>query len=243
MDYQDLLEPEIKAEDQYQLTIYDAIGMCLMMLLNPIVSRIRKDKEGEWYQIKKCSERDWVLLTFYLGVLIVFSVYQIFNIIRRNENKRTKMNDVSLNSSIYCYRFAAGVVGVSFVGGFLAAGSSTLLSIFMIALGIYPFVASSTSLLLAVIFSGSSALIYAVQGQVYLTATLVCGSLVLTSTVITRMTLYQTFMKHGRASIILLFISISLLLSIPSNLYQVLPHIKEDHDQGKNIWAFQSLCP
>lgn len=239
----DLLEPEDPASNQYGLTKTDIVFILVMILLNPIVTRLRVETSPSWYQVKVCSGPDWVVLIAYLTTLVLFSVLQIMNILKRNENKRPRLNDVELNSKIYCYKFAAGVLIVSFVGGFLSAGSSTLLAMFMIALNIYPFVASSTTLLLAIIFSGSSALIYAVSGRVFLVATLAAGVVALVSTVLTRITLYEKFLKDGKASMIVLFIAITTLISIPSNIFQVLPHIKEDYDSGKSIWTFHSVCP
>jgi uncharacterized membrane protein YfcA len=242
-DFQDLLEPEDPATDQYQIMYTDILAILLMFLLNPILTTLRVDLADDWWEVKRCTKEDSLLMVFYLAVVITFGAFQVKSILKRNENKVPKADDVNLSSYLYCIRFALGVIGVSFIGGFLAAGSSTLLSIFMIALNIYPFVASSTTLFLSIIFSGSSAIIYALSGRVYLVAALMSSIVVVISTVATRMTLYQTFLKHGRASVIVLFISISMLISIPSNLVKVIPHISEDYNKGKNIWAFNSFCP
>lgn len=241
-EYHDLLEPEDPATDQYQITNIDILGILVMLLLNPLMTTLRVTDADDWYEVKKCSSEDAILMVVYIIVIIAFASYQILSILKRNENKTPKANDVNLGTMMHCIRFAAGLVGVSFIGGFLAAGSSTLLTIFMIGLNINPFVASSTTLLLSVIFYGSSAFINIIKGQVYLFAALLASVVVVVSTVVTRMTLYETFLKHGKASIIVLFISISMLISIPSNLVKVVPHIQDDYTKGLNIWAFHGFC-
>ena len=241
-DYHDLLEPEDPANDQYQITNIDILGILVMFLLNPFMTTLRVTVADDWYEVKKCTMEDALLILVYIVVIIAFGSYQIFSILKRNKNKTPKTNDVNLGTMMHCIWFAAGLIGVSFIGGFLAAGSSTLLTIFMIGLNIYPFVASSTTLLLSVIFYGSSAFINIIKGQVYPGAALLASIVVVVSTVATRMTLYETFLKHGKASIIVLFISISMLMSIPSNLAKVAPHIRDDYARGVDIWAFNGLC-
>ena len=239
----DILEPVADSCNQYKTTWGDLLIMASLMLLNPLISTIRASKEGKWYQSTRCTVADTVVLLVYAGLLVLLTILLSKNVLTRNLKKRLSKKDISLKEPSYCVKFALGIVGVSFVGGFLAAGSSTLLSIFMISLEIYPFIASSTTMVLAVIFSGSSTILYALNGLIYIKCVLIAGTVVLVTTIITRMTLYQSFLKHGKASLILLFIAITMLVTIPSNIVQVYPHIKEDYDAGKNIWALNDYCP
>lgn len=236
------IEPSDPATDQYSLTLKDAAVIGLLMLINPIITKMRSDSSSKWYHVQKCSTGDLYVLIGYLGFLIAIGLYQVNDILNRNKLSQPKKNTVNLGTKVYCLKFAGGVMGVSFVGGFLASGSSALLSMFMISLEIYPFIASSTTLLLAVIFSGSSSLIYALTGKIYLFTTLVCGAVVVLSTILTRMTLYQAFLKHGRASLLVLFIAISLGFSIPANIIQVYPSLEVKYRSG-NLWTFYGLCP
>lgn len=218
--------------------------MAGLMTLNPIISTLRASSGStKWYQAAKCSAADVIILISYLALLTVISVLLAKNVLHRNVNKKLGKKDLSIKEPSYTLTFVMGVMGVSFVGGFLAAGSTTLLSIFMISLGVYPFISSSTTMVLAVIFSGSSSILYALNGLLYLSCVVIAGIVVVASTVLTRMTLYQSFLKHGKASLILLFISITMVVTVPANIIQVFPHLKEDIAAGKNIWAFTSFCP
>ena len=240
----DILEPIDPRRDQYKITSIDLLIMAGLMTLNPIISTLRASSGStKWYQAAKCSGADVIILLSYLILLVVISVLLAKNVLYRNFNKKLGKKDLSIKETSYTLKFVMGVMGVSFVGGFLAAGSTTLLSIFMISLGVYPFISSSTTMVLAVIFSGSSSILYALNGLVYLSCVVIAGTVVVASTVLTRMTLYQSFLKHGKASLILLFISITMVVTVPSNIIQVYPHLKEDIQAGKNIWAFTSFCP
>lgn len=240
----DILEPIDPRRDQYKITNLDLFIMAGLMTLNPIISTLRASSGStKWYQAAKCSAADVIILISYLALLTVISVLLAKNVLHRNFNKKLGKKDLSIKETSYTLTFVMGVMGVSFVGGFLAAGSTTLLSIFMISLGVYPFISSSTTMVLAVIFSGSSSILYALNGLLYLSCVVIAGIVVVASTVLTRMTLYQSFLKHGKASLILLFISITMVVTVPANIIQVFPHLKEDIAAGKNIWAFTSFCP
>jgi uncharacterized membrane protein YfcA len=239
----DFLTPDDPEVNQYRPTTKDLLIMGGMMLISPLMSIVRSNsKTPSWYQTASCTPADTVILISYVLLLTVFSTLLAKNILIRNRNKKLAKKDISLKEASYTLKFVLGVVGVSFVGGFLAAGSSTLLSIFMISLEIYAFIASSTTMVVAVIFSGSSTILYALNGLIYPSCVLIAGTVVVASTVITRMTLYQSFLKHGKASLILLFIAITMVVTVPANIYQVYPHLKEDFDAGKNILAFNSFC-
>lgn len=240
----DLLEPTNPETDQYKITNKDLLIMAGLMTLNPLISTLRiSSGQPKWYQATRCSGADWVILFGYIALLVTISALLAKNVLNRNLNKKLSPKDISIKEASYSLKFVLGVAGVSFVGGFLAAGSTTLLSIFMISLGVYPFISSSTTMVLAVIFSGSSSILYALNGLVYMSCVLIAGTVVVASTILTRMTLYQSFLKHGKASLILLFIAITMVVTIPSNIAQIVPHLKEDIEAGKNIWAFTSFCP
>lgn len=227
---------------QTKLKLVDGCFLIIFMALSPTFEYLRGTKTIKSIignQI--CTDNDFYLLGGYVAVLLLFSLMIREIILRRNKGIEQDSNSVEISAG-YSSKFMIAMFFVSLVGGFVSSGASTLITMTIIAFGISPFSASSTGLVVVIIFSGSSATIYYLNGFIYYHCALIGSAVVVLSTLITRMTVYQYFLKHGKASVILLFISLMMLITIPSNLLQVAPHIKSEYDKGKNIFAFDSFC-
>jgi len=230
--------------DQSELTWVDFFLLVFMLAINPLFVYVRgSDVIPSLIQNKQCSNMDYLLLGTYVTSLLILCMMTRALILSRNPRRKVVADmDVAITEN-YTLKFMPSIFAVAFVGGFLSSGSCTLITMSMIVFGLGPFVASSTSLVVAVIFSGSSAMVYWLNGNIYPSCALIGGAVVALSTTLTRATLYQQFVRLGKSSIILLFIFVMLVFTIPSNLWQVVPHIKQEYDQGKDIWAFSSFCP
>jgi uncharacterized membrane protein YfcA len=229
---------------QTSLSISDLVVFTVLMFLSPTFTLLRGTKSREsLIGNTVCTTFDIFLLVAYPCILILFSLLVNEIVLLRNFGRKfyRAENDVKIDA-MFSFRFISVIFIVTTLGALVSTGSSTLISLVLIWIGLSPFLASSTCLIVVIIFSGSSAMIYYLNGQIYLPCALIGGAVVLVATIITRMTVYQSFLKHGKASLILLFISLTMLMTVPSNIYQVYPHIKEDHDKGKNIWAFNKFC-
>lgn len=232
-----------RESNQYKITFVDSLILLIMLLVNPFVTLLR----GSHYikpliSMERCSWRDFSVLISYVSFLIIITMYCATSVYKRNKNLPLGPKDVEFNSFPKIAQYALSIMTASFVGGFLASGSTTILSILLMLSGIDTFIASSTTLLIAIIYTTSSAVLYSMNGFIYLSCALIGGAVVVLSTLVTRMTIYQYFLKHGKASMILLFISIMMMITIPSNIIQVGPHIKQQYDEGKNIFKFESFC-
>ena len=230
---------------QTSLAISDLVIFTVLMFLSPTFTLLRGTKTRESLIGNSiCSAFDIFLLIAYPCILILFSLLVNEIVLLRNVGRKfyRAENDIKIDA-MFSLRFISVIFIVTTLGALVSTGSSTLISLVLIWMGLSPFLASSTCLVVVIIFSGSSAMIYYLNGQIYLPCALIGGVAVLVATILTRMTLYQSFLKRGKASLILLFISLTMFMTVPSNIYQVYPHLKQDHDAGKNIWAFNRFCP
>lgn len=212
------------------------------LVLNPLFILLRGNKQiKSLIGNEECSGLDFTLLLGYIALLVGLCGLAQTYVLNQNKDKKVSDTDIEITAS-YSNKYMGTLTLLAFIGGFVSSGSSTLITICNIMFGLSPFIASSTSLVVVIIFSGSSALIYYMNGLIYDSCMLIVGLVVILSTLATRMTIYQYFLKHGKGSMILLFISLSMVLAIPANMIQVLPHIIQEHKEGKNIWAFSPFC-
>lgn len=223
----------------------DFLIFSIYIVLNPVFTMIRGNKSlPSVIDNQECSPFDLYLLISYGVILLLLTFFVNELVLLRNVNRKfyRAENDLQIDTK-FSLKFIPLILLVTTLGSYVSTGSSTLITLVLIWMGLSPFLASSTCLIIVIIFSGSSAAIYSLNGLIYTSCVLIGGSVVLLSTILTRMTIYQIFMKKGSASLILLFISITMLMSVPSNIYQVFPHIQQEYLKGKNIWAFKSFCP
>lgn len=230
---------------QTTITFIDILIFVSYMALNPAFAYVRGTKAlPSVIDNQECSSFDLYLLISYGVILLLLTLFVNEVVLLRNVNRKfyRAENDLQIDTK-FSLKFIPLVLLVTIMGSYVSTGSSTLLTLVLIWMGLSPFLASSTCLIIVIIFSGSSAMIYYLNGLIYTSCVLIGGLVVLLSTVITRMTVYQSFMKKGKASLVLLFISVCMMISVPSNIYQVFPHIRDEYIKGKNIWAFTSFCP
>lgn len=229
--------------NQKELIPKDFLLILLLLGMNPLFVLIRGNSVTKsLIDNVICSKTDLAIVVGYLILLVVMIIMFRSMILKRNEGKEVGDGDVAITGR-YASIVMITILGVSILGGWVSSGSSTVITVCMIAFGLSPFLASSTSLVVATIFSGSSAAMYWMNGYIYNSCAIIAGSVVISATLLTRMTIYQYFLKHGRASIILLFISIMMIITIPLNVYQVGPHIYQDYKNGTPIFQFKGFCP
>lgn len=230
---------------QTAITLTDLMVLLILMVLSPTFTLLRGTKSiDSLIDNIECSNFDIFFLVGYGFIILLFSLLVNEIVLLRNVSRKfyRAENDIKIDSH-FSAKFIPLIFLVTTLGALVSTGSSTLITLVLIWMGLSPFLASSTCLIVVIVFSGSSATIYYLNGLIYTPCVLAGGIVVLLSTILTRMTIYQSFMKHGKASLIVLFISITMLMTVPTNILQVLPHIREDIKDGKNIWAFNSFCP
>lgn len=230
---------------QTAITLLDLLFFIVYVSLNPVFALLRGTSAmPSLIDNQECSSFDLYLLASYGGILLLltFLVNEVILIRNVHCNKFYRAeNDLPIDTK-FSLKFIPVVLLVTTLGAYVSTGSSTLITLLLIWMGLSPFLASSTCLIIVAIFSGSSAAIYGLNGLIYWPCAIIGGVIVLLTTVVTRMTLYQSFLKHGKASLVILFISITMMITVPSNIYQVFPHIRQDYNAGKNIWAFLPFC-
>lgn len=135
-----------------------------------------------------------------------------------------------------------GAFAISLLGSGFSLSISTLFSIYLFKVGVSPFVASPTSMFLSFLCYTSSTLLYILDGRIEFYSGLIGSIVIAITTVTTRIKIYQSVMDKGKASVLMLCMVILIGITIPINVWQVLPKIIQDYNAGKNIWEFQKMC-
>lgn len=115
-------------------------------------------------------------------------------------------------------------------------------SIFLIGRGMNAFAASSTSMFMSCICFANSSIQYIIEGKIQGNIGIAGSIVVVIFALGTRVWLYQRVLELGKSSVLMLFMVILIGMAIPANLSQVIPAVIKQHQEGKNIWAFKSLC-
>lgn len=229
--------------DQFSFVSGDAIFYLVIFFATPSFSLIRGTTERpSIIGMDRCGGFDVFLVIFYLAVLFNLTFYLKRRILERN--KYVKQNDANVDfyQGDATNNLILAMVGVGFVGSFLAAGFSLLLNLSLMTLNIIPFVASATALSIGVVFSFSAALAFYMEGLLFLNCAVVGGIVIAVSTLAVRLTYYERFLKSGKASLCLLFMTVMIPIGIVSTIFRVLPKVWSDYAAGVNIWKFASIC-
>jgi len=233
---------KVDAHDQYKLYTNDIYYYALLLLINPLFSLLRGSKErGSWLGITKCSFGDFILILSYLGFLVYLTIHLKNMATERNKRVLPNPMNVSLEGS-EPMKVMTIMILVGFVGSFLSAGASALITFSLIMLKMAPFIASPTSLLIGIIFNSSAAFVYYLEGSIYNYSAVVGGLIVAIATAAVRLTIYESFIKLKKASLVLLFMSIMMGMGALVSVIVVGPKVVDQYRSGVNIWALRSIC-
>ena len=244
----------LKPRNPSSLTLWDAMIMVGMMTLNPMLQVLRGSSLiPSVLDIQRCTQPDILIVAGFVLLLCTLTILITSYVSRRavtqakpdlemqDAAQQEFTGDFKLTNS-FLKTFPLKILFVTFLGSFLAAGSSTVVNLLLIWSGVNPFVASSTTLMTSTVYLLSATCIFMLNGMIYPMASLVCGSVVLVGTLIARGTLYERIMAQGKGSCILLFITLMMVVAIPANITQVGPHILREYREGANILEFLSPC-
>lgn len=235
--------PQSGLHDQYALTQNDTFFYLIIFCVNPLFSLLRGTKDRpSIIGIERCGGNDVLLVISYM-IFLAFLTRHLKHMIQgRNRFVKQNVCNVDFKAEDATNRLLVTMIAVGFVGSFLAAGYSVLLNMALMMLELTPFIASATGLYIGVVFSLASAVVFYFEGLLYFNCALIGGIVIAVSTLAVRLTLYEKFVKSGKGSYTLFFMSIMLGMGIVSTISVIAPKIKASHDRGENIWAFTSIC-
>ena len=235
--------PHSALHDQYKVSQNDFLFYLLIFIAPPLFSLLRGTKDRpSIIGIDRCGGGDLMLVLVYL-VGLTFLTIHLKNIIQsRNSFVKQNVANVDFKRDEATNKMLVTMVGVGFIGTFMSAGFAILLNMSMIMLELTPFVASATSLYIGAILNLAASMVFYFEGMLYINCAIVGGLVIAGATLGVRLTIYERFVKSGKGSYTLFFMSIMLAMAIVSTLSVVGPKIKASHDAGENIWAFSSIC-
>jgi hypothetical protein len=111
-----------------------------------------------------------------------------------------------------------GLFLVSLIGSFVSVGVVICFTLYLVNVGMTPFVASPTAMFLTLLQSSSSSLMYMLNGKINYVLAGVGSLVILIFSMGTRLTIYKTVLKKGKGSVIMIYIIILIMVSIPANI-------------------------
>lgn len=236
------LFPKSALHDQYSLPSEDRKYYLLLLVINPLFAMIRGTSSyPSLLGLPHCSLYDLLSILLYCSFLAYLSLHFKRQVTLRNKYVKDNPANIEFKDSS-TNQMMLIMISVGFVGSFLSAGASTLITFSLILLKMRPFAASPTSLCIGIMYGVSGAVVYTINGNIFLNSLIFGGLVVVASTFIARMTIYETFRKAGKGSIIVLFLTIMMGISLVASLSTVGPIIWKEFQQGTNIFAFKSFC-
>ena len=224
--------------------ISDMIILFLLLCLDPLLTILRGNENIQSIiSNKKCTQQDNHLLVGYFLLILISMFYTSHIVLERNRNRFVVNYEKSLpinkNKLVY-NNFIIFLIG--FIGTYSAAGTTAFFTLNLVFMELNSFVASPTSLILSTMMNASSSILFWLSGSIYTDAIIFCGIIILTASVVTRITIYEKILRMGKESYLLLFMMIMKLTSVPLNIYKVLPQVLDERKGGKDIWEWKSLC-
>jgi len=229
---------------QMQTNTIDKLSFLMIILASPLISVLRGvDTIPSIIGIKHCSKEDIGVIVISLAVLVWISLINTCRIMERN--KRAIISKKQIN---FTFKAAVSIMVSSLVigtlGSWLGVAVSTMSNLYLLNLGLSPFVGGPTSLAIVFLTSGSSSMLFFLEGIVDIPAFLMCSVIIVGISLVTRLTIYKVMMKSKKASIPVLFVLLITVVSIPGIVYKMLPPILENISEGISIFDFKfaSVC-
>lgn len=238
----DKVSVEQMVHDQYSFQTSDIPLYILFAGLNPLFGLLRGSKDRpSVVGIEKCGTSGWMLVAGYFGLLTWLCLVVRNRVISRNKavHEDGKSIEITYSNS---YKVMGVMMLVGFIASYLSSGAATLLAYSLVLLHMTTFTASPTSLTIMFILGFTSAVMFYAEGLIYGSTILYAGTVVLVSTLAARLTLYESFLKRGKASLILLFNSVLMGVSLVATGGIIGPAVYRAYAAGNDILALKSPC-
>lgn len=234
--------PMSALHDQYALDSNDKIFYVLLMILNPIFSYLRGTRNRQaLVDLRRCGKREFTLITGYIVFLGYIAVHLKKLVFERNYFTKQNILNVNFNDKgvkqMIVWMFFVGLFG-----SMLSLGIGALLTYSLVSVGMTPFTAVPTSLMIGVLYGTSASIVYFAEGYIVEKIALVGALVVIASTYLTRVTIYDSLLKRGHGSAVLMFLAGILALGICVILYEHIPKLWHDYSIGKDLLEFNSIC-
>lgn len=238
----DKVSVEQMVHDQYSFQTSDIPLYILFAGLNPVFGLLRGSKDRpSVVGIEKCGASGWLLVGGYFALLSWLCFYVKNKVISRNQAVHEDGKSIEINHS-NSYKVMGVMMLVGFIASYLSSGAATLLAYSLVLLHMTTFTASPTSLTIMFILGFTSAVMFYAEDLIYGSTILYAGTVVLVSTLAARLTLYESFLKRGKASLILLFNSVLMGVSLVATGGIIGPAVYKAYEAGQDILALKSAC-
>lgn len=234
--------PASGLNNQFETRTNDNLYFLFLFFVNPLFTFLRGTPGNPSFMgYDRCGRGDFLNLVIYLSLLGYLALYLRRVIVRRNLFKKPYIYNVDFTSE-NTQKVMLTMLAVGFIGSFLSAGAATVLTFSLIMLKMSPFTASPTSLTITLMYGLSSAMVFYYEGLIYENVIVFGGIVAVLSTAFARLTIYEYFVRQGKASYLLLFISISMAISILASIFTVTPRIYSEWKSGTDLFKFKSPC-
>lgn len=236
---------------QYMVDILDILIFLALFISNPIFSLLRgSQNKKSIIGVEKCSIKGFSLFFLYIVYLTFFGFIVTKKVLKSNKKNKNKNSTDFLKENSRNYNFTKkGIMKlqifgflIGLIGSFAGSGIAAMLTLGLTSFGLDPFVASPTTLLLTIMITFSSSLLYWLSGLICWKTAVTNIALILFVAILARATLYTWFLKKGKASYLMLFIALIMCSALPSNIWKILPGVIEKIKDGQGVFEFGSFC-
>ena len=128
------------------------------------------------------------------------------------------------------------------MSGFLGIGAATLFNPTLIGMGVHPLVASATGMYQGMYINGTATVFNLLAKRLNIPFAFWISFFGVVACYIGITQINKVVKKSGRGSILVLFLATQIIIS--SFIVPVMGALqeKQKHDDGENIWAFNSFC-
>jgi hypothetical protein len=246
-EYERLVEM-LKAEDSH-LKQWPKIVFALTTVgLNLTVTLLRANMFPDLLQVPTCSSTDWLLLSIFVTLMLVFSALGILwnrkeIALKQKANKGLIDSDITYKCTDLTYLFIGGLGG-GWVGGALGLGGGSIFNPLMISMGMPPSVATSTSSYMIMLSTGASCVMYTLYGMLDMTFAIWLSFWCAFGIILGIMLLDWLINKfHGRQSLLVFFLVGMLLFSaLLVAVDTVVQWLEKDPAKVAVLWSFSDFC-
>lgn len=229
---------------QMQTNAIDKISFIIIILATPIISLLRGvGTTRSIIGVDHCSKEDIAICSISFLVLAWISYLNTKSIIRRNKKAILSSNQIKFNLKNTTGIIVSSLI-IGLLGSWLGVAISTMSNLYLLSLGLNPFVGGPTSLAIVFLTSGSSSILFFLDGVIDLPTFVICSLIIVTISILTRFTIYNMMVRTKKASIPVLCVLIITVISIPGIVFKILPPILKDIRDGVDFMKidFASFC-
>ena len=213
-----------------------------------LTSLVRSGREKQYIEIKKCSQKDYILLASFAIGMLVFSLLGLHinrqeHALKEKVGKGLVASDIRYNSLTSLSKMALISVFSGLQAGALGLSVGAFVNPILIGLGLPPIVATSTGMYMQMYSTLASTVMFFTYGTLDLKFAAWFSFWGSVGILVSFSIIMSILRKYNRQSILVILVAVINAMSailVPIQNYKRLKQQKEDGDE--DLWKIGSFC-